>query len=148
MPDINDRKDALKSLYTRLIDSRDGYQQLLENAEQSAHKAIFVDMIERRTANSAEIKSYLVNLGEPVDDDGSLLAAAHRLWVDAKAWISDGDDAIMQELIRGEESLLKAYDEAIEPATVTSPEYQFLNTQHESLRALIDSWKADLEQAA
>ena len=47
---------------------------------------------------------------------GSALAAAHRTWIDVKAWFTDGRDksAIVSEVHKGEAVLIKLYETAIE----------------------------------
>jgi uncharacterized protein (TIGR02284 family) len=46
---------------------------------------------------------------------GSAMAAAHRTWIDVKAWFTDGRDksVIVSEVHLGEEVLIKFYQSAI-----------------------------------
>ena len=142
-------KDALKTLYTRLIDSKDGYEQALERSDNAQHQAIFREMIDRRTRNAAQIRTYLAQQGQEMDDDGSLLAAAHRSFLALKDSITGaGDEAILEEVIRGEESLLKAYDEAISEAGGTDPEFAFITQQHSELKSKIEELKGRERMAA
>ena len=132
-------KDALKTLYTRLIDSKDGYEQAAERSDNASHQALFREMIDRRTRNAAQIRTYLAQQGEEMGDDGSLLAAAHRTFVSLKDTLTGtGDEAILEEVIRGEDSLLSAYDEAIKEAGGVDPEYAFITQQHAELKAKIE----------
>ena len=140
--------DDLKTLYTRLIDSKDGYEQATERSENASHKSLFSEMIDRRTRNAAQVRTYLAQKGEDMDDDGSLLAAAHRTFVSLKDSVTgSSDEAILEEIIRGEESLLKAYDDAIASAGAGDPELSFLSQQHSELEAKISELKGR-EQAA
>ena len=133
---------ALKTLYTRLIDSKDGYEQAAERADNPAHQALFREMIDRRTRNAAQIRTYLAQKGEEMGDDGSLLAAAHRTFLSFKDTITGaGDEAVLEELIRGEESLLSAYDDAIKDAGGVDPEYAFITQQHAELKSKIAELK-------
>ena len=129
----------LKTLYTRLVDSKDGYEQAIERATSESHKSLFRDLHERRTRNAAQIRTYLAQKGEEMDEDGSLLAAAHRSFLSLKDAVTGaGDEAVLEEVIRGEETLLKAYDEAISSATGSDPEYAFITQQHSELKAKIE----------
>ena len=142
-------KSALKTLYTRLIDSRDGYEQAVERLDSETHKPLFRDMIERRTRNASQIRTYLAQQGEQMDEDGSLLAAAHRTFLSMKDAVTGaGDEAVLEEVIRGEESLLKAYDEAIAEAGGSDPEYAFIVQQHSELKAKIEELRGRERVAA
>ena len=138
----------LKTLYTRLIDSKDGYEQASERSQNAQHKALFSEMIDRRSRNAAQVRTYLSQKGEQMDEDGSILAAAHRTFLSLKDSVTgSSDEAILEEVIRGEESLLKAYDDAIASAGAGDPELSFLSQQHSELQAKISELKGR-EQAA
>ena len=134
---MSDKSD-LQNLYTRLIDSRDGYEQAMERTDSQQLRTLFTDMIERRTRNASQIRTYLAQQGIEMDEDGSLLAAAHRGFLSVKDAITGaGDEAVIEEVIRGEETLQDAYDKAISDATGGDPEYQFLVQQYEELKSKI-----------
>ena len=133
---------ALKNLYTRLIDSKDGYEQAIERSDNAAHKSLFQELHDRRTRNAGEVRSYLTQKGVEVDEDGSLLASAHRTFLSLKDSLTGaGDEAILEEVIRGEETLLDAYDKAIAEAGAGDPEFQFISQQHSELKAKIQELK-------
>lgn len=137
------REDALSTLYTRLVDSRDGYQSAMERAESPFIKGVISDMIDRRTTNAAQIRQFLAGLGQNPSDDGSTLASAHRAFLSLKDSITgSGDEAILNEIVRGEETLLDAYDKAIEAAGPTDPEFAFLREQHQSLKTKVEEFRA------
>lgn len=52
---------------------------------------------------------------------GSALAAAHRTWIDVKAWFTDGRDkaAIVTEVHRGENVLITFYQSAVDDSHIT-----------------------------
>ena len=138
----------LKTLYTRLVDSKDGYEQAAERSSNAQHKALFSEMIDRRSRNAAQVRTYLSQKGEQMDDDGSLLAAAHRTFLSLKDSVTgSSDEAILEEVIRGEETLLKSYDDAIAAAGAGDPELSFLTQQHSELQAKISELRGR-EQAA
>ena len=142
-------KGALKTLHTRLIDSKDGYEQAAERVENSAHRSLFTDMIERRTRNAAQIRTYLAQNGIEMDDDGSILAAAHRTFLKMKDTVTGaGDEAILEEIIRGEETLLEAYDSAIAEASGHDAEYNFLTQQYSELKSKIEELRGRERLAA
>ena len=143
-----DKTEALKDLYTRLIDSHDGYEQASKLADQSAHKQLFSSQIERRARNAQEVKQFLAKAGTQIDDDGSLLAAAHRTWLSLKDTVTSGDDKILAEVIRGEEELLSTYDKAIAAAGAGDPELNWLSDQYTDLKMLVEDLKGRESRAA
>ena len=137
------REDALSNLYTRLIDSRDGYQQAMDRADSPYIKGVIADMIDRRTTNAAQIRQFLAGLGQNPSDDGSTLAAAHRAFLSLKDGVTGkGDDAILNEIVRGEETLVDAYEKAIDASGATDPEFAFLREQHDDLKTKVEEFRA------
>ncbi|MDA8870479.1 PA2169 family four-helix-bundle protein [Rhizobiaceae bacterium] len=143
MDRLQAKHDALKHLYTRLVDSRDGYERSRKEAETGAHRELFAQQIERRSRNAAEVRGFLAADGVEMDDDGSLLAAAHRSWLSLRDVFSSGDDAVMAEVIRGEEELLSAYDDAIAAAGAGDQELDWLSAQYADLKSVVQGLKAD-----
>lgn len=137
-----DRESALKHLHTRLHDSIDGYESALERTESPYLKGVMEDMLSRRRTAMAEVHRHLTAMGVEVDHDGSLLADAHRSFLKLKDSVTGaGDEAVMQEIVRGEESLLDAYEKAIETVGATDPEYQWLNQQHMELKSKVEEFR-------
>ncbi|KIT17529.1 ferritin-like domain-containing protein [Jannaschia aquimarina] len=146
---MTDRIDALKDLLTRLIDSREGYREALDHVESAHIKTIFQEFMARRDRNASEVRAYLTKAGHNVDDDGSILASAHRTWLGLKDAVTPSNDAAtLAEVVRGESALLDAYDNAIEAGAGSDPEYGFLVEQHASLKAAIEQLKAREDLAA
>lgn len=138
-----DRENALKTLHTRLHDSMDGYQSALERTESAYLKGVMQDMLDRRKTDVAEMHKYLTGMGIETSEDGSALAGAHRGFLKLKdAVTGGGDEAVLQEIVRGEDGLLSAYDEAIEAAGATDPEFSWLQTQRTGLKAKIEEFRA------
>ncbi len=140
--------DALKDLYVTLIDSREGYAEAADVVESDRLQTMFSDLSERRADEARQMRTFLENAGVEMDDDGSILATAHRTYLDLKDKMMDGDDAIIAELIRGEEELLKTYNDAIEPMTADSDAYKFANAHHDRLSERLDELRTEERQAA
>lgn len=124
-----DHLDTIKKLHTRVIDSRDGYKRSREEVKDERG---FVGFFDRRIAEREQfhtvIHRQLGAEGAEVSESGSTAAAAHRGWLSLKDSLTGDDEAVYDEIINGEEQLLKLYDEAIE-ATAGKPEWSFLATQ-------------------
>jgi uncharacterized protein (TIGR02284 family) len=62
---------------------------------------------------------------------GSALAAAHRTWIDVKSWFTDGRDkaAIVIEVHRGEDVLIKTYQSAVDDRNLSGTVRDVLQEQ-------------------
>jgi uncharacterized protein (TIGR02284 family) len=67
---------------------------------------------------------------------GSAIAAAHRTWIDVKAWFTDGQDksVIITEVHRGEEILIKFYETAVEDPNINSKIRDLLQEQLQTVK--------------
>ena len=144
-----DHLDTLKKLHTRVIDSRDGYKH---SREEVKDKRGFVGFFDRRIAEREQfhtvIHRQLSAEGVEVSESGSTAAAAHRGWLSLKDSLTGDDEAVYDEVINGEEQLLKLYDEAIE-ATAGKPEWSFLATQRADVeKALSEARSEKMRHAA
>ena len=138
-----DRENALKTLHTRMHDSIDGYEAALERTDSPFLKGVIEDMLSRRRDAVAEVHRFLAGMGVEVDHDGSVLADAHRGFLKLKDSITGaGDEAVMEEIVRGEDMLVDAYEEAIHAAGGSDPEYRWLNEQYESLKRKVEEFRA------
>jgi uncharacterized protein (TIGR02284 family) len=146
---MTDRIDAMKNLLTRLIDSREGYRESLEHVRSPAIKSIFEEFMARRDRNASEVRAYLTKMGHSADDDGSILAAAHRTFTSLKDSVTGSSDKqTLNEVVRGEKTLLDAYEKALESAGGADPEFAFLSEQHSSLKAAIAQLETRSDLAA
>jgi uncharacterized protein (TIGR02284 family) len=103
----------------------------------------------RRDRNASEVRAYLTTAGHSVDDDGSILASAHRTFMNLKDKVTSADDAtVIGEVVRGEKVLLDAYDTAIAEAGGADPEFAFLTEQHASLKTAIQQLETRQNLAA
>jgi uncharacterized protein (TIGR02284 family) len=144
-----DRIDAMKTLLTRLVDSREGYRESIEHVHSPQIKQVFEEFMSRRDRNASEVRAYLTKEGHSVDEDGSLLASAHRTFTALKDKVTSSKDAdTIAEVIRGEKTLLDAYDRAIQEAGGADPEYAFLTEQHASLKQAIHQLETRQDLAA
>ena len=107
----------LKKLYTRLLDSRDGYEQAFERANETWLKPMLADLKKERAEFAAAIRADLKKVGENVEEEGSILAGLHRSFLGLRDAVTGSDDeAVKAEIVRGEQVLREAYEEALEEA--------------------------------
>ncbi|WP_323765069.1 PA2169 family four-helix-bundle protein [Marinovum sp.] len=140
---MSDHIDTLKKLHTRLIDSRNGYQ---ESRKEVSDEAAFVGFFDRRIAERerfhTELHQQLGKEGVDVSESGSAAATAHRGWLKLRDAITGDDEAVYDEIINGETALLENYDDAIK-ATAGHAGYGFLSQQRADVQRAIDEAKAE-----
>ena len=145
---MSEHMDALKSLHTALIDSRNGYQEALEDAEGKGLTPLFRDMITLRNHDADELAGHLTALGEKVDDDCSFMSTVHRTVISIRSVLTGLEESILPALIDGEGRILEYYDDALETAPARSAEHAVLVKQRETLMRKIGEMQRRNEQAA
>ena len=139
---MGDKTSELKSVLTRVVDSADGYESAAEDATNSRFAMMFREKAQERRGFATEIRNHLSGLGEQVDEDGSLLAAGHRVFKDIRDAVTGSDDqAVLKEVDRGESTLLKTYDSALEDIPAGDQAYQLLSKQRESVTQTLSQIK-------
>lgn len=105
---------ALNKLITTLYDGEKGYKEAAEDVDNTALKSRFLSLAQQRYDFGHEIKPFIKQLGGEVDKGTSFAADAHRVWIDLKAAVTGSDEeAVLNEVIRGEESAVNAYKEVL-----------------------------------
>lgn len=131
-----DHHDELKKLHTRLIDSHDGYKESRDRVKSGPFVQFFDRMIQQRSQYAGQIRAQLAREGVELDDDGSILAAAHRTWLALRDAVTGDDSAVYAEIVNGERALKEMYDDAIK-ATAGKAEWAFLMSQRSSVETAI-----------
>ena len=137
-----------------LRDSFDGYKQCAIDTKDPTMRLLFDKIAASRADLIAQVSNSIrVDLGvEPYVNfsffdhliifrflrvqTGSTLAAAHRTWIDVKSWFTDGRDksAIVTEVHRGEEALIKLYQTAIEDPDIVPKVRDLLHEQLKTIK--------------
>jgi len=141
---MSEHIDALKSLHTALIDSRNGYEEAIADAEGRGLSTFFREMMARRTQDAVALEKHLSALGERPNNDGSFMSTIHRTVISVRALFGDLDERILPGLVDGEERILSYYDEAIRMAPSGSAESGELKSQRAQLEGIV----ADMRRRA
>ena len=105
---------VLNSLITTTIDSADGFERAAEDADVARFAEMFRGFAGERRQVVARLQEAVRAAGGTPNDDGSLKADLHRRWLDLRdAFSSGGDQAIVEEVERGEDYLKAKYDAAL-----------------------------------
>lgn len=140
--------ETLTTLHTALIDSRNGYQEALDDAEGKGLTPLFQTMIALRDKDAAGLAQHLRQLGEPVDGEGSFMSTVHRTVISIRAVLTGLDNSILPALIDGEERIIGYYDDAVHAFQHGSSEHATLISQRTVLKSTVADLKLRKEMAA
>jgi len=105
---------ALNTIITTLYDGENGFKEAADEVDNPTLSTRFLNLSRQRYDFGHAIKPFIKQLGGEVDKGSSLVAGAHRAWMDFKTSFTGNDEAaILNECVRGEESALKTYQEII-----------------------------------
>ncbi len=143
---------TLNGLIATTLDSIDGYQKAAQDADNSRFTETFNARARERQDVVGQLQAEVARLGGNPEDDGTLLAGAHRAFMGLKDAMTGRDDkAIIAEVERGEDHIKAKFDDALAD-TDLSPEtrkviercYTPVREGHDQMRDL----KHSLESAA
>lgn len=105
---------TLNGLIKTTLDSMKGYEDAAKDAESTQFATMFADFARDRSAAATDLQAEVRRLGGNPEDDSSLLAAAHRTFMDLKqAFTGKDDKAIVQEVERGEDHIKAKFENAL-----------------------------------
>lgn len=115
MPSVNIKHDikVLNSLIETTLDSADGYRAAAEETKDANHKSLFQRWATDRRSVVTALQGEVRTLGGKPDEDGSILAAGHRVFVKLRDSISKGDDSVVDEVERGEDVIKAKFEKAM-----------------------------------
>ena len=121
MADTNHDSEALNSLLATVIDSIDGFEKANELVDTASYKPIFIEVIDERRKIAEEIEAHIRQAGGTPDDEGTLMASAHRMLMKLRDVVSSGDIAVVDEAERGEDYIKAKFEKAAQDRDL-SPE--------------------------
>ncbi|TDV69912.1 PA2169 family four-helix-bundle protein [Pseudomonas sp. LP_7_YM] len=154
MTDINKESiSVLNDLIETSIDGEKGFHTAGEDIKNPEIKAYFLSRSTECKTAVAELQAEVRKLGGNPDDSSSVLGGAHRLWVELKAAVTGkSDEAVLDEVERGEDHALKAYKEASQKAaeknlpvdvtTLIRRQQAGVQANHDKVKALRNDVKA------
>jgi uncharacterized protein (TIGR02284 family) len=114
MADVKHTRDILQNLIETCRDGQNGFRESAENLKNPTIRDFFTEQSLLRGQFAGELEAEARRLGDrDVDTSGSTVAAMHRAWIDLKAALGGGDDAIVAAAETGEDAAKKAYEEAL-----------------------------------
>ncbi|MBA3668228.1 MAG: PA2169 family four-helix-bundle protein [Sphingomonas sp.] len=121
MTDTSHDIRTLNGLIATTIDSVDGYRTSAEAVDSSRFADQFKARADERSSVAESLRAEVSRLGGNAEDDGTLLAAGHRAFVNLKGAVTSRDDqAIVNEVERGEDHIKAKFESALEDRDLSS----------------------------
>ena len=113
-----DHIKLVNGLLKTTIDSADGYAEAAKDAEGARYKDLFERRAQERRSIASELQDEVRRLGGEPKDDGTILAAAHRAFVNLKDSLTKGDEAVVNEVESGEDYIKAKFEKALQDTDV------------------------------
>jgi uncharacterized protein (TIGR02284 family) len=137
-PPSSDVTSSLNNLIETARDSAKGFETSAQNVKSPELKKNFQEWSQQREEFTRQLQDKVSQLGAKPVDHGSAAGAIHRGWVTLKGVLSQGDKAIVNEIIRGEGVAEKAFKEAAEKKDVPADVKKVIEQQHKKIQESLD----------
>jgi uncharacterized protein (TIGR02284 family) len=142
MFDANKDIAALNSLIETTLDSVDGYRRSAEEASNGRFASEFLARAGEREQVVATLRDEVRRQGGSPQDDGSVLAAAHRAFLTLRDKITGSDDhAVIAEVDRGESFLNAKWEAALKNDQLSPETRDVIGRCYDSVRAGHERWE-------
>jgi uncharacterized protein (TIGR02284 family) len=150
MSTLNDQHiRILNSLVEATLDSAHGYRDAAKEATNPRFKSLFERRAMERKQLTADLQAEVRGLGGTPEDDGTILAAAHRMFLNLKNTVTGSDQGIVNEIESGEDHIKAKFEEAMRQHTLSVPvkdavikAYAVIKADHDQMRDLKHELKA------
>jgi uncharacterized protein (TIGR02284 family) len=134
--DISNDISTLNGLIATTIDSVDGYRTSAQDVENPRYAEMFTARASERSSVAEQLRAEVRRLGGNPEDDGTILAAGHRTFVNLKAAVTGRDDqAIVNEVERGEDHIKAKYEAALEDSSLSPESRSLIQTAFASVKS-------------
>lgn len=148
---MNDRSHdihVLNSLIETTLDSSDGYREAATHAKNPMIADLFKRWSVERSRAVTELRATVQQLGGTPEDDGTVLASAHRLFLDLRSHMSKNDQGVVEEIERGEDHIKNKFEDALkdeklgaEARATVQAVYASVRAGHDEMRELKKSYE-------
>jgi uncharacterized protein (TIGR02284 family) len=133
---------VLNSLIETTIDSVDGYRRSAQEATSSRFSAAFLERANEREQVVSQLRDRVRQLGGNPEDDGSVLAAAHRAFLSLRDKITGSDDtAVVAEVDHGESYLNGKWEAALRDDRLSAETRSLVQSCYDSVRRGHEEWR-------
>jgi len=133
---------VLNSLIETTIDSVDGYRRSAQEASSSRFSSQFLERANEREQVVSKLRERVRALGGNPEDDGSVLAAAHRAFLTLRDKVTGSDDqAVIAEVDHGESYLNEKWEMALKDDGLSQETRSVIQQCYDSVREGRDTFR-------
>ena len=136
MAEHNESITTLNTLIATTIDSVTGYEDSAKNIENERFREIFRGRADERQQVVEELRSEVRRLGGDPEESGSFLGKAHQRFEDLKAAVTGRDEqAIINEVERGEDYLKEKWQAALQSGNLNGETHDIVESCYQSVKS-------------
>jgi uncharacterized protein (TIGR02284 family) len=140
MPEqVSHEIQVLNGLIETTLDSVDGYHRAAQEAPSRSLRASFMERVGERELVVRRLQERVRQLGGEPEDEGSLLASAHRAFLAIRD--RTDPDAVMAEVDHGESYLAGKWQTALGDDRLSPDTLQLITRCYESVRLGHEEWR-------
>ena len=133
---------VLNGLLESTLDSVDGYREAAKETDQPRYRGLFEQRAEERGRVAADLQAAVRGLGGEPDHEGSILAKAHRAFLDIKHALLRDDQSVVASVESGEDHLKARFDRALEDERISATTRDVIRRAYVSVRQGHDEMSA------
>ena len=126
---------VLNSLIETTLDSADGYREAAKETNNPGFRRMFEERSFERQQVTTDLQSVVRTLGAEPEDDGSILAAAHRAFLDVKHAVLHDEQAVVNSVENGEDFIKAKFEKAMRDDELPPQAREAVSRAYESIRA-------------
>jgi|HigsolmetaAR204D_1030405.scaffolds.fasta_scaffold11335_2 uncharacterized protein (TIGR02284 family) len=126
---------VLNSLIETTVDSINGYRDSAEHTDDADLKAMFRTRAGEREKVASELRAKVRELGGQPEDEGTMLAKAHRAFLDLKSMIGSDRKRVIEEVERGEDHIKDKFEAAMRSTEISPDTQAVIRTCYGSVKA-------------
>ncbi len=141
---------VLNGLIQQNKDAEEGFHYGAEKCDDTRIRGILNEYSRQRAQFASDLQIEVARIGGEPEKSGSTGGAIHRGWMGFKTALTNHDDhAILAEAERGEDAIVRAYQDALGkelPAdlrAIVQQQYHKIEQAHSEIRSLRDSADPD-----
>lgn len=132
----SDEISTLNTLIATTIDSITGYENSAKDIENDRFAEIFRQRANERQQVAEQLRGEVRRLGGDPEDSGSFMGKTHQRFEDLKAAITGQDEqAIINEVERGEDYLKEKFETALNSDTLSGEARSVVEGCYQSVRS-------------
>jgi len=134
----NDKKHDIKTLNSLIettLDSADGYAEAAKDAKSQSLISLFRERSVERRQVASTLQQRVLMLGAEPEKDGTVLASAHRMFVNLRTSLTSNDNkAVVDEVERGEDHIKAKFEDAMKDKDVSPDTKAVISDVYVSVR--------------